>query len=128
MIQIDKDAFESLCAILCTEKEMAAHFGCTVAELKRWVRATYGAPYKKVYDRLSEAGRIAIRRSQLELARTSAPMAMWLGKQYLNQRDPDRQQPQQAPEKPAQAAAPSEGAQVLSLVTERRKARKIGEG
>ena len=125
--QIDKHQFENLCRLMCTQQEIAGWFNVTPRTVQRWCKQTYGETFSAVYGRLSEGGKIALRRAQFQLAQTSPPMAVWLGKQYLNQRDPDRQ-PQQDQEKPAQAAAPSEGVKVLSLVTERRKARKIGEG
>ncbi|MHC5308167.1 hypothetical protein [Bartonella sp. LJL80] len=42
---------------------------------------------KATYDEAKAAGRMALRRSQLKLAQTNASMAVWLGKQYLGQRD-----------------------------------------
>lgn len=50
---------------------------------------------KEVFMPIYEAGmsdfRVTLRRNQLELSKSNANMAIWLGKNYLEQRDPDKQ-------------------------------------
>jgi transposase len=43
------------------------------------------------WERGFGCGRVSLRRKQWEIADKHAGMAVWLGKQYLNQKDPDRQ-------------------------------------
>lgn len=90
--EIDRKDFESLLAIQCTEKEVVAFFdhklgGCSKSTIERWCKREY----KKDFDTLSkekrELGKISLRRSQFELAKKSASMGIWLGKQYLGQMD-----------------------------------------
>ena len=90
--EIDKKDFEGLLAIQCTEKEVVAFFdhklgGCSKSTIERWCKREY----KKDFDTLSrekrELGKISLRRAQFELAKKSAAMAIWLGKNYLDQKD-----------------------------------------
>lgn len=85
--EIDKDIFEELCDIQCTEDEIASVFRCSIDTLSRFCKSNYKESFAEVYKKLSEGGKTSLRRKQWKLADTSAPMAIWLGKQYLGQRD-----------------------------------------
>lgn len=84
---IDKNQFENLCAMQCTEDEICDWFGVSADTLNRWCKRTYGASFADVFKQKRGNGRISLRRSQWKLAEKSATMAIWLGKQYLGQRD-----------------------------------------
>lgn len=84
---IDKNQFENLCAMQCTEDEICDWFGVSDDTLNRWCKRTYGASFADVFKQKRGNGRISLRRSQWKLAEKSATMAIWLGKQYLGQRD-----------------------------------------
>lgn len=86
-IQIDPLQFEKLCGIQCTEEEIAGWFKCSIDTIERWCKREYGDNFAEVYKKYSVDGKISLRRNQFNLAKTSAAMAIWLGKQYLNQRD-----------------------------------------
>ena len=43
--------------------------------------------FSEVYAEKRQKGRASLRRSQFRLAEKSATMAIWLGKQYLGQKD-----------------------------------------
>ena len=45
--------------------------------------------FKEFHQKYSAAGKISLRRSQFRLAESNATMAIWLGKQYLGQREPE---------------------------------------
>jgi AraC-like DNA-binding protein len=86
-IQIDKGAFENLCKLQCTLEEIAGWFGCSEDTIERWCKREYNANFASVFGEKREAGRISLRRAQFKLAERSAPMAIFLGKQYLGQKD-----------------------------------------
>lgn len=91
--EIDTKTFEGLCKIHCTEKEICSIFDCCEDTLNTWCKETYqddaGNPltFSDVYKKLSAHGNASLRRNQFKLAEKNATMAIWLGKQYLNQKD-----------------------------------------
>ncbi len=84
---INKDTFEELCKILCTEKEILGILNITDKTLNSWCNNTYGCNFSEIYKKLSEFGKASLRRAQFRIAQTNASMAIWLGKQYLNQKE-----------------------------------------
>ena len=86
-IQIDKEQFEKLCGIQCTEEEIAAWFRCSVDTIENWCRDTYDTTFSEIFKRHSAAGKISLRRTQFKLAEKNTAMAIFLGKQYLGQTD-----------------------------------------
>ncbi len=85
--EIDQGQFEKLCGLQCTKTEICSFFGATDKTLERWCRRTYRAGFSEVFRQKRGIGKISLRRSQFRLAEKNASMAIWLGKQYLNQRD-----------------------------------------
>ena len=86
---IDKDQFEKLCALQCTLQEVCGFFGVTDQTLNTWCKETYGTTFSDVFAEKRVGGQISLRRSQFKLAEKSAAVSIWLGKQYLGQRDRD---------------------------------------
>lgn len=86
-IKIDKKQFEQLCKMQCTEVEIMAWFDVCKDTLISWCKNTYGTDFSTTYQQKKEGGKIALRRYQLQLAEKNPTMAIWLGKQYLGQRD-----------------------------------------
>lgn len=86
-IKIDQEEFEKLCAIQCTEEEIAGWYKCSVDTIERFCEKTYKISFAEVYKRLSATGKMSLRRSQFRIAETNPTMAIWLGKQYLGQKD-----------------------------------------
>jgi AraC-like DNA-binding protein len=77
---IDKTKVESLAAIFCTTEEIAEVLGCSKDTLER----RFAASLKKG----RQAAKASLRREQWAAAKKgSVPMLIWLGKQYLNQKD-----------------------------------------
>lgn len=85
--EIDQKNFESLCGLQCTLEEICGFFGVTDKTLDGWCKRTYGTSFSEVFKQKRGAGKISLRRSQFRLAEKSANMAIWLGKQYLGQKD-----------------------------------------
>lgn len=85
--EINEKLFENLCAIQCTEKEICSVFECCEDTLNAWCKRTYKMTFSETYKNKSQLGKTSLRRMQFRLAEKSASMAIWLGKQYLNQKD-----------------------------------------
>ena len=85
--EIPKDQFEKLCGLQCTLEEISGFFDCSSDTVERWVKQTYRASFADIYKKKSQAGKISLRRLQFKLAEKSASMAIFLGKQYLGQKD-----------------------------------------
>lgn len=90
--KIEKSDFESLLYIQCTLDEVRAFFdmklgGCSEDTVERWCKRTYGKNFADVAAEKRAIGRISLRRTQFELAKKNATLSIWLGKQYLGQRD-----------------------------------------
>ncbi|HZL25106.1 MAG TPA: hypothetical protein VFC39_01095 [Acidobacteriaceae bacterium] len=83
--EVDLKQLEKLCELQCTQEELATFFRVSLSTIKR-LAAT--PEVRQLIDRGAALGRIAVRRQQFKLLREgSATMAIWLGKQYLGQRD-----------------------------------------
>lgn len=91
--EINKDMFEGLCKIQCTEAEICDVLGVCVDTLNGWCRENYqdetGEPltFSKVFAQKRGKGKASLRRAQWNLAKKNATMAIFLGKQYLGQKD-----------------------------------------
>jgi hypothetical protein len=84
-VQIDLVELEKLCSLHCTDEDIAAFFGVSVRTIETRRK---NLEFKEAMNRGRAKGRISLRRSQMKLVeKGSAPMAIWLGKQWLHQRD-----------------------------------------
>ncbi len=87
--EINQKSFEKLCGLQCTKEEICGFFDVTDKTLESWCKRTYKKGFSEVFAQKRGAGKISLRRSQFALAKKNANMAIWLGKQYLSQREPD---------------------------------------
>lgn len=85
--EIDKKIFENLCGLQCTLEEIAGVFDCSVDTIERWCKREYGETFAETYKKHSAKGKMSLRRIQFKLAEKSAAMAIFLGKNYLGQKD-----------------------------------------
>lgn len=85
--EINQDQFEKLCAIFCTLGEIASVFDCSEDTIERWCKRTYKTTFAEIYKMKSEKGKCSIRRAQFKLMEKNASMAIFLGKNYLGQKD-----------------------------------------
>ena len=79
--KIDYDTVRKLANIMCTQQEIASVLGCSTDTLQR------DKQFCDIYKEGKETGKMSLRRIQWKLAEKSYAMAIWLGKQYLGQRD-----------------------------------------
>lgn len=85
--EIDKEDFEKLCALHCTQKEIEAWFNVSDKTLFKWCKEIYGVNFSVIQKEKAERGKISLRRAQFQLAEKNAAMAIFLGKNYLGQSD-----------------------------------------
>ena len=87
-IKIDKGQFEKLCGMQCTLEEIASFFDCCDDTINNWCKEVYDDNFSGVFKRKSGTGKISLRRTQFKIAeKGNASMAIFLGKQYLGQKD-----------------------------------------
>lgn len=79
--KIDYTIAEKLATIMCTQEEIATFLNCNVRTLQR------DKEFSRVYKKGQESGKMSLRRMQWKLADKNTSMAIFLGKQYLGQRD-----------------------------------------
>ena len=94
--EIDREEFENLCKIQCTKIEMCAFFDVTDKTLESWCKRTYKKGFSEVFAEKRGLGKISLRRTQFRMADTNPTMAIWLGKQYLYQKDKIEQDDKEA--------------------------------
>lgn len=85
--EIDQKQFETLCGLQCTMLEICDALNVTDKTLNAWCKRTYGKHFSEVFRAKRGKGKVSLRRMQWRLAEKSATMAIWLGKQYLGQKD-----------------------------------------
>src|ERR1700677_1875567 len=84
---IDWTAFEQLCALQCTQDEMAGVLHVSKDTLYSRAKDHYGEEFSAIYNKFAAAGKSSLRRNQFVMSKKSAAMAIWLGKHWLGQRD-----------------------------------------
>ena len=86
-IEIDREQFQKLCAIQCTLSEIAGWYRCSEDTIERWCKRELGMTFAEAFKTWSADGKMSLRRIQFRMAETNPSMAIWLGKQYLGQKD-----------------------------------------
>lgn len=86
-IDIDPEQFKKLCAIQCTLEEIASWFKCSEDTIERFSKREFGISFAEAYKTFSADGKISLRRIQFKMAEKNPSMAIWLGKQYLGQKE-----------------------------------------
>lgn len=86
-IEIDTEQFKKLCAIQCTLGEISSWFKCSEDTIERWCKRELGMSFAEAFKMWSADGKISLRRTQFKMAEHNVSMAIWLGKQYLGQKE-----------------------------------------
>ena len=86
-IQIPWEQIKALASIHCTVTEISHCLNITIDTLKRAAKEQFGTTIGTVVRAWAKAGNCSLRRKQWKLADRSAAMAIFLGKQYLDQKD-----------------------------------------
>lgn len=86
--EIDENLFENLCAIFCTQEEIAGIFNCSIDTINNWCKRTYGETFSETFKKKSAKGKTSLRRWQFKAAENgNVSMMIFLGKNYLGQSD-----------------------------------------
>ncbi len=90
--EIKQKQFEELCAIQCTQEEICSVLDVCHDTLDKWCHKTYGMTFSQIFEQKRQGGKASLRRNQWNLSKTNPTMAIWLGKQYLGQKDKQEQE------------------------------------
>jgi hypothetical protein len=86
--EIDEVLLKNLCKIQCTDAEICAVMMVDQDTLFKFVKAKYNIPLSEYIKQHSAHGKVSLRRLQFKKAEEgNTAMLIWLGKQYLGQRD-----------------------------------------
>ena len=84
----DWQNIEKLCSLMCTADEIAYFMGISIDTLSRRISEAYGCTFAEYHKRHSVNAIVSLRRSQWQNALNgNATMQIWLGKQYLGQKN-----------------------------------------
>ena len=86
-LEIDTEQFKKLCGLQCTLEEIASWFKCSEDTIERFCRREFEMSFADTFKTFSADGKISLRRIQFRMAETNCSMAIWLGKQYLGQKE-----------------------------------------
>jgi hypothetical protein len=87
-VAIDWADFDRLAAVQCTLAEIAVHFEVSEDTIERAVKREQRMSFADYFRQKRKGGFVSLRRKQWELAMSgNATMLIWLGKQYLGQKD-----------------------------------------
>lgn len=85
-IEFNLDNLRNLCALNCTHDEIASYFNVSTKTIQR--RINEEPDFAEAVEMGKAKGRLSLRRQQMKLVENgNATMAIWLGKQLLNQTD-----------------------------------------
>lgn len=84
-ITVKTSEIEKLGRLQCTYREAAAFLDLRVHQFRKLIATDKDA--RDAWEKGLSLGRISIRRKQMRLGGSNANMAIFLGKQYLGQRD-----------------------------------------
>ena len=79
LTKIDPDQVLKLAQIMCTHEEIGAFFNVD--------KSTISKRFSTIVAKGHEMGKMSLRRKQFKLCDKSAAMCIWLGKQYLGQKE-----------------------------------------
>ena len=79
--EIDYDTVEKLAHIFCTQEEIATFLDLSASKLQ------HDEKFLQVFKKGREGAKMSLRRIQFKLAEKNAGMAIFLGKNYLDQKD-----------------------------------------
>lgn len=85
--EMDMAEFEKLCRLQCTKAEIASWFDMSEDSVERRCAELYEMTFAAVFALKRGKGKISLRRTQWSMAEKSPAMAIFLGKQFLDQSD-----------------------------------------
>ena len=91
--EIDYPKLEAMCALMCTGEECASVLGIDYDTLNNALARDGHVGFSDFLKKHSAKAKMSLRRAQFRAAieDKNITMQIWLGKQYLGQREPDKQ-------------------------------------
>jgi hypothetical protein len=87
-ISIDWAIVDALCAVQATEEEIATALDVSVDTMERAIKREHGKTFAEHFKEKRKRGWVSLRRKQYQSAMSGdKTMLVWLGKQWLDQRD-----------------------------------------
>ena len=84
---INMDELIKLCAMQCTEVEIADWFNCSVDTIENRIKQEYKVTFSEFYTKHRAKGKVALRRNMFNLSSKSPAMAIFLAKNWLGMKD-----------------------------------------
>lgn len=85
---VDWQNIEKLCSLMCTADEIAHFMGISIDTLSRRITEAHGCTFADYHKKHSVNAIISLRRAQWQNALDgNATLQIWLGKQYLGQKN-----------------------------------------
>lgn len=97
--EINYDQVRYWADIGATQEEIAGAFYMSVDTLNRRIKEHFGMTFAEFKEKTAGSAKIKLRQNQFSLSQKNATMAIWLGKIWLGQQDPDKVIAQQIGEK-----------------------------
>ena len=94
LTEIDWDQVDKLCAIHCTGEEQAAVLGVDYDTLNAACKREHKMGFSDYFKQKASHGKMSLRRKQYTTAMDgNTTMLVWLGKNWLGQRDQPESEP-----------------------------------
>ena len=90
--EIDLDQVIYWAQLQATAEEIASSFRVSPDTLDRRLKKHFGMGYAELLKRVGGSAKLSLRRYQFKLAEKNVAMAIWLGKQWLGQKEPRDEQ------------------------------------
>lgn len=86
--EINWSDVDKLCGLQATEEEIAQFLECSVDTLARACQRVHDMSFAEYFAQKRGLGKVSLRRAQWQAAQKGNPaLLIWLGKQYLAQKD-----------------------------------------
>lgn len=86
-VDIKEKDFDSLCAMQCTEEEIAAFYGCTIDTINNWCKRTFGKTFSEIYPQKRALGKASLRRAGFKMAQSNPSVHIFYAKNFLGMTD-----------------------------------------
>ena len=87
VIKLDYVKLDNLIAIQCTLSECACVMNVSTDTIQRRLKEDKKVDFATYFNLKRGKGKASLRRRQFQMAERNPTMAIWLGKQYLDQKD-----------------------------------------
>ena len=85
--EIDKKEFEKLCALQCTKEDIADWFEVSEDTIDRFCKREYGISFAVVFKQKRAKGKVSLRKSGFDMARSNPTVHIFYAKNFLQMTD-----------------------------------------